>query len=92
MPTERFDDMFDDAVKDPRMAELIHDCMAQMTIGMQLAEARADSGMSMDALARRSGVAKTTILNIEHGDASPTIATLTKLADAMGKRLQTAFV
>ena len=57
MPTERFDDMFDDAVKDPRMAELIHDCMAQMTIGMQLAEARADSGMSMDALARRSGVA-----------------------------------
>lgn len=92
MPSQRFDDIFDEAVQDQHMAELIHDYMDQMTVGAQLAEARADAGMSMDALARHSGVAKTTIINIEHGETSPTIATLTKLANAMGKQLRTAFV
>ncbi|WP_163146789.1 helix-turn-helix domain-containing protein [Bifidobacterium ramosum] len=84
--------MFDEAMQDPEMAELINGYMAQMTVGIQLANARDEVGMSMDALSQQSGVAKSTIINIEHGEASPTIFTLTRLAAAMGKTFQTAFV
>lgn len=92
MPTQPFDTLFNNAMRDPNMAELVNSHMAQMTVGIQLSQARTDVGMSMDALSQESGVAKSTIIHIEHGDASPTISTLAKLAAAMGKTFQTAFV
>ena len=62
MPTERFDDMFNEAMKDPEMAELIHEYITQMTAGIQPVEAWAGARMSADRASQQSEVAKMTVL------------------------------
>ncbi|PWG62669.1 helix-turn-helix domain-containing protein [Bifidobacterium callitrichidarum] len=92
MPTKSFDDLYAQMIKeDPSLEEQVNEEMARMVVGMQLNDARAKSGLSLDSLSKKSGVAKTTILRIEHGNASPSILTMQKLAKAMGLNFQTSF-
>lgn len=50
--------------------------------------ARARAGMSQSELADRSGIDQSDISKIERGAANPSVATLNRLADAMGMKLQ----
>ena len=88
MPSESFDDLFNEYLKDPETACDVRESMAGMRIGVQLSEARSAAGMSLDVLARKSGVAKTTILRIERGRSNPSIATVDRLANALGRRAE----
>ena len=49
-----------------------------------LKEVRDEKGLSLNELARISGVAKRTICLIESGDANPLVSTMCKLAKALG--------
>jgi transcriptional regulator with XRE-family HTH domain len=53
-------------------------------IGRHLRHARRERGLSLIALAQRSGVAKATLTKLEGGRANPTVDTLYALADALG--------
>lgn len=53
-------------------------------VARNLRRLRDATGLSLSALARRSGVAKATLSAIEGGDGNPTVATLRSLADALG--------
>jgi transcriptional regulator with XRE-family HTH domain len=53
-------------------------------VALNLRRLRDASGLSLSALARRSGVAKATLSAIESGGGNPTVATLRSLADALG--------
>lgn len=55
---------------------------------LALYEARTDLGMSQKELSDLSGVRQSNISRIERGTCSPTINTLSRLAYAMGKRLE----
>lgn len=57
-----------------------------------LLDARLESGLTQRELAKRSGVAQGDISKIERGIGNPSIRTLKKLADAMGKDVQIQFV
>lgn len=92
MPTRSFSSYFEGALQNPESAREIREEMATLDLGLRLAEARKNAGLSLDGLADRSGVAKTTILRIEHGASSPTISTLQRLALALGKRLEVSLV
>jgi transcriptional regulator with XRE-family HTH domain len=48
---------------------------------------RAESGLSLRALAHAAGLAASTVHRIERGQLSPTTATLNRIADAAGVRL-----
>jgi transcriptional regulator with XRE-family HTH domain len=48
-----------------------------------LRKLRTKAGMSQEELAKRAKVHRITVLNIEGGHETPTIATLTKLARAL---------
>ena len=52
-----------------------------------LAEGRAERGLSVSALAGRSGVSRAMITKIERGDAQPTAALLGRLSGALGMTL-----
>ena len=56
-------------------------------VGANLGRLRSDQNMSVSELARRSGVAKATLSNLEAGDGNPTVQTLTSLAEALGVTL-----
>jgi transcriptional regulator with XRE-family HTH domain len=59
------------------------DEMAAMVAG-RIAALRKSRGYTFDELARRAGVSKGTLVQIEQGDANPSISTLCRLASALG--------
>lgn len=52
-------------------------------IGSNLKRLRADSGFSLDAVARLSGVSKSMLGQIERGEVNPTMSTLWRIANGL---------
>ncbi|MBP5262532.1 MAG: helix-turn-helix transcriptional regulator [Clostridiales bacterium] len=57
-----------------------------------LIEARDSEGLTQKELSQLSGITQSDISRLEHGNANPSIRTLKRLADAMGKKLKIEFV
>ena len=55
-------------------------------------EARREEGLTQKELSERSGITKADISRLENGNANPSIRTLQRLANAMGKTLKIEFV
>lgn len=53
---------------------------------------RTSRGLSVSELAKRSGVSKNTICNIEHDRVSPTLATLEQIADSLDCSIKDLFI
>jgi transcriptional regulator with XRE-family HTH domain len=62
-----------------------------LLIARRVRELRDAQNLSLDALASRSGVGRSTISLIERGESSPTAAVLDKLASALGVALASLF-
>lgn len=60
-------------------------------IGRRLRELRAAAGLSLDALAHKSGVSRSNISLIERGQSSPTAVVLDKLSSALGVSVASMF-
>lgn len=57
-----------------------------------IAEARSEQGLTQEELAERCGMKQTNLSRIERGKTSPTIDTLQRLANGLGKKLELRFV
>jgi len=55
---------------------------------LQLRWARAEQGLSQAAVAKRAGVSQQAIAKLEHPDGNPTLATIEKVAKALGLKLE----
>ena len=55
-------------------------------------DARNEEGLTQKDLSERSGIAQGDISKLENGNANPSIRTLQRLANAMGKKLKIEFV
>src|SRR3712207_3197756 len=53
-------------------------------IGGRVRQHRTARGWTLDELADRSGVSRRMVINIEHGEGNPSIATLLRISDALG--------
>jgi transcriptional regulator with XRE-family HTH domain len=53
-------------------------------IGERIRQHRTARGWTLDELADRSGVSRRMVINIEHGEGNPSIATLLRISDALG--------
>lgn len=60
-------------------------------IGRRLHELRSAAGLSLDALAHKSGVSRSNISLIERGQSSPTAVVLDKLSSALGVSVASLF-
>ncbi|MCY4746151.1 XRE family transcriptional regulator [Pelomonas sp. UHG3] len=60
-------------------------------IARRLRELRAAAGLSLDALAHKSGVSRSNISLIERGQSSPTAVVLDKLSSALGVSVASLF-
>ncbi len=58
----------------------------------QLIRSREEAHLTQKELAKISGLTQSNISNIENGTNRPTLPTLKKLADALGKRLVVDFI
>jgi transcriptional regulator with XRE-family HTH domain len=53
-------------------------------IGERVRRHRGERGWTLDELGERSGVSRRMLINIEHGEGNPSIATLLRISDALG--------
>ncbi|WP_159997487.1 helix-turn-helix domain-containing protein [Roseomonas sp. 18066] len=56
-------------------------------IAARLGQLRAEQGLSLEALAERSGISRATLSRLERGEASPTAAMLGRLCSLYGRTL-----
>ena len=65
-----------------------HDVMPiNLQIGNSVSEARAKAGLSQQALSELTGIDQSDISKIERGVGNPSIATLNRIAEALGAKL-----
>ncbi|MDI6908168.1 MAG: helix-turn-helix transcriptional regulator [Thermoanaerobacterales bacterium] len=65
--------------------------MVNLNIGRRLTEIRTMAGISANALAKKAGVAQSTISEIEAGKRQPSLSVLQKLSTALGITLADFF-
>lgn len=72
----------------PAQAELRRRSEAGFALGLQFIEARQARGLTQRQLSEITGVTQADISRIERGAGNPTEATLQRLAEALGRRLE----
>lgn len=87
-----FQKLKEELLKDPKVLAEYESLKPEMEIVRALVSARLQQNLTQEQLAQKSGVRQSNISRIENGSCSPTIATLQKLAEAMGRRVQLEFV
>src|SRR3954454_16110291 len=66
------------------MRAMTQAAMVNERIGERVRRHRTSHGWTLDELAERSGVSRRMVINIEHGEGNPSIATLLRISDALG--------
>ena len=62
-----------------------------LMIGNAISEARAKAGLTQTELSAATGIDQSDISKIERGAANPSVATLKRIADALGAKLSISF-
>jgi Predicted transcription factor, homolog of eukaryotic MBF1 len=88
--TISIDDFIVDQMKDPRFKAGFEAEAEKLESAVQLMLAREAAGLSQRDLAAKSGVPQSTIARVERG-ANTSVDTLSKLAYALGKKLEVRF-
>ena len=77
--------------KNPQFAAKYERTRSEREVMRAVIRARLESKLTQKELARRTGIRQSNISRIENGTSSPTVDTLARLAEGMGKRLTIEF-
>lgn len=83
---EPFIDTSDDGTSDILSSSELDEPQTQLldALGRRVRDLRKDADLSLDALAKSSGVSKSMISKVERGEASPSTVVLARIAEALG--------
>ena len=79
-------------LQDPEVAAAYAEADAEFRVIEAMLRARAEAGLTQEALAERMGTTQSAVARLEGGRVSPTVDTLRKYAKAVGKRLKVEMV
>jgi Predicted transcriptional regulator with C-terminal CBS domains len=91
MPTVKFDDYLEKRFQDPELRSNFEAESLRLESAVALLKAREDAGLTQRELAKRVDVPQSTIARIERGN-NTSVDTLSKIANALGKKLKVEFV
>lgn len=91
MPTVKFDDYLEKRFQDPELRSNFEAESLILESAVALLKAREDAGLTQRELAKRVDVPQSTIARIERGN-NTSVDTLSKIANALGKKLKVEFV
>ncbi len=87
----RYEKLLSEDMKDPEIRKEMEKLEPEFAIVRAIIEARTSSGLTQEELSRKSGINQANISKLEHGKANPSVSTLQKLANGLGKRLVISF-
>ncbi len=85
--TNKFSSLKNDLLKDEQFRQEYDALALEYLIIKALVELRIKENLTQDELAKRIGIPKSNISRFENGKHSPTIATLTKFAAGLNKKI-----
>lgn len=65
---------------------------AEREVMSQIVEARLEEGLTQQELADRCGMKPANLCRLENGNGNPSVATLAKIAQGLGRKLEISFV
>lgn len=87
MPLTSFDNLLNEQLNDPQMAQLYEQECRRLDAAVAVSRAREQAHLTQEQLAERSGLSRNTIIRIERGSTSPSMKTLGRIAQALGKQV-----
>ncbi len=87
-----FQEYLDKQLKNKEFRKEYEELEPEYIIMKAMIEARREEGLTQKDLSERSGITQADISRLENGNANPSIRTLQRLANAMGKTLKIEFV
>ncbi len=87
-----FDDFLAEQMRDDEFRKEYEALEPEFTIMQAVIDARNSEGLTQKELSLRSRIAQGDISKMENGNANPSVRTLQRLANAMGKTLKIEFV
>ena len=87
-----FDRYLNEQMKDPDFKKEWDENEARYQLMMMVLRALNEEQLTQSELAERTGLRQSNISRIENGQSMPSIATLAKIAQGLGKRLEIRFV
>lgn len=87
-----FDRYLNEQMKDPDFKKEWDENEVRYQLMIMVLRARNEEQLTQSELAERTGLRQSNISRIEKGQSMPSIATLAKIAQGLGKRLEIRFV
>lgn len=87
-----FRDHLEESLKEPAFRREWDEQEAEREVMESIVEARIAAGLSQKELAERCGMKAANLCRLENGNGNPSVATLSKIAHGLGKKLQISFV
>lgn len=87
-----FNDYLTDQMKNPDFKAEYESLEPEFAIIQAIIDARKATGLTQKELSEKTGIAQGDISKLENGNANPSLKTLQRLAEAMGKTLKIEFV
>lgn len=79
-------------LKDPEFRKCWEEDEAEFQLRLAIIDARNETGLTQEQVAKASGLNQRVISRIETGNANPTLRTLSRLAKGFGRTLKIEFV
>lgn len=89
------DDMqkyLDEQLKNPEFKKEYDALEPEFALIRAILDARREKGITQKELSERTGIAQGDISKLENGSANPSVKTLKRVADALGKKVKIEFV
>jgi transcriptional regulator with XRE-family HTH domain len=85
------DDVIAEFSRDPEFAALWAESLPKLDLGVNVCLLRLERDLSQKQLAKAAGLSQPRITEIERSDANPTLLTITRIANALGVRVERLF-
>lgn len=90
--SNKFNDFLVEQLKDEELKAEYDALEPEFAIVQAIIDARKETGLTQKELSAKTGIAQGDISKLENGNANPSLKTLCRLAEAMGKTLKIEFV
>jgi len=87
-----FEELKDLALSDSETRKEYDALEPEYQLILALIELRSKQNLSQQEIADRTGINRSDISRIEHGNANPSLKTMKRIANALGKQLKISFV
>lgn len=87
----RYDVFFNEMIKDSEVKREFDALESEFQLIREMIKARREAGLTQKELAERTGLQQSNISRIENGNGNPSLETLNKIAQSLGKKLVISF-